>query len=206
MSGFQQRTVDSGNRAIPYGDQIGEFARESPFDTLDSLIQLALRSLERYEETGSLNDITSAISLHEKTLVLMTEDHPGRIAILNDFSQALRIRAQRFTAIEDLNRAIESGEQAIRLTRSDDSEATVTVLENLGDALSNRFDWTGSLNDLNRVIDVMEQAVSLSSKENPKYSIRLINLSDGLHSRFERTGCEDDIDRALLTSEKAIES
>jgi len=81
--------------------------------------------------------------------------------------------------MEDLDRAIEAKEQALRLTPGSHLSQAL-YLSNLGSSLQSRFRRIGLMEDLDRMIGTNEQAVKLTPEDLLDRVGRLISLGTAL--------------------------
>jgi len=160
--------------------------------------------LERFELTGSIDDLVYAIAIEEKALDVTPNNSPYRAEILGNLGNAFLTRFERLGSMEDLDCAIEKSEKALDLTPPDHLDYA-TYLDNLGNAFQSRFERTGSLADLDSAIAKNEKAVELTPLDHPNCAMYVSNLGCALQNRFERTGSMEDIHRAIEKNEKAVE-
>ena len=161
--------------------------------------------LDRFEQTGSIDDLVYAITLLEKALAITPNDSPDRPRVLDNLGNALRWRFERTGSVGDIHRAIEMNDQAVHST-PEDHPNHATYVSNLGTALQSRFERIGSMEDLHRSIETIEQVVKLTPADHPSLAIRLNNLGNVLQSRFARTGSMEDLNRAIEMNEQAVQS
>jgi len=74
----------------------------------------------------------------------------------------------------DLDRAIDTTEQAAQLTALDHPKKAM-YLNNLGTALQKRFEKTGSIEDINRAIKTIHQTVQSTPADHPNRGCWLSN-------------------------------
>ena len=124
------------------------------------------------------------------------QDHPDRAIYLSNLGTALHDRFERTGTLDDLDRAIETGEQAVAATPEDHPNRPM-YLSNLGVALApgssgpgRRTIWTARSRSASR-------RWPPPPKDHPDRAARLFNLGLALRDRFERTGTPGDLDRAL---------
>jgi tetratricopeptide (TPR) repeat protein len=132
-------------------------------------------------------------------------EHSNRAMGLTALGIALQRRFERTGSMDDLDRAILTSEQAVKLTPVNHPSRAI-YLNNFGSALAKRFERKGSMGDLDRTIMVNEQAVKLNPVGHPDRAGVLLNLGNALLRRFLRTGSMDDLDLAVVRTEQAVES
>ena len=71
---------------------------------------VAFELQNRFERTGSMDDLNRAITMNEQAVTSTPEDHPNRGRTLNNFGSALQSRFERTGSMDDLNRAITTKE------------------------------------------------------------------------------------------------
>ena len=170
------------------------------------LNDIATTFFERFEGTGSMDDLLHAITFEEKALEFMTPSNSPdtRAMILINLGNGWHARFEMTGSVDDLNRAIETKKEAVQLT-SVDHPRWATILSNWGNALQTRFETTGSMDDLDLAIDTNEEVVSSTPPDYPDRAGILIHLGNALQIRFERTGSSYDLDRAIEITEEVIQ-
>jgi tetratricopeptide (TPR) repeat protein len=164
---------------------------------------IGVRFLERFLQTGSIDDVDRAIAIEERAIESASVDHSDRAMCLSNLGVALEMRFKRIGSLDNLDRAIVTNTQAVELTPVNHPNRAGR-LNNLGNALQSRFERMGSMDDLDRAIMTKEQAIELTPVNHPNRAMYLNNLGTALRSRFVRTGSIDDLDRAVVTKEQAV--
>jgi CHAT domain-containing protein/tetratricopeptide (TPR) repeat protein len=131
----------------------------------------------------------------------------------------LRARYTRSGQLVDLEVAIDSWQQAVRLTPPD-SPDRASILINLGTGLSARYARGGNRSgqrgdaesDLEAAIASYQQAMQLTLSDSPDRASRLNNLSTSLHNRYTRggprngqRGAESDLEAAIDSWQQAVQ-
>ncbi|OXM52670.1 CHAT domain-containing protein [Amycolatopsis alba DSM 44262] len=114
-------------------------------------------------------------------------------------------RYRRTRRVDDLERAIETGEHAIRVLATDHPEIA-GILSNLGVAYRSRFGRTDALPDLNRSIELTTTAANSCPDGDPQRLACLANLADTCCERSIRTGDLGDLAAAIGYAEQALAS
>ncbi|KAF5329843.1 hypothetical protein D9611_013426 [Ephemerocybe angulata] len=170
--------------------------------------------LARYEETGSVTNLTRAIEALRDGMPQphTPRVHPNAAARYNPKPDAhLRPwlcvlgyeRAEITGDLADLDEAVNCHSVVVRNTWKDDPKAP-GLLSNLGLSLLARFKRTGSIENLTEAILWNREALRLTQGGDPDLPIRLLNLGASFHARFERTGDLVDISEAIAYSQKAV--
>ena len=168
-------------------------------------VRIATKLLDRFERTGSMDDLDRATTTMEQAIAFTPKDHPNHVGMLSNMSGTWLIRFDRTGSVDDLDRAIEMMEQAVTST-SNDHPDLAAILSNLGNILQRRFERMGSIDDLDRAITTMEKAVASTPEDHPNQIRMLSNLGRALQSRFERTGSMDDLERAITMKKQVVAS
>jgi hypothetical protein len=95
------------------------------------------------------------------------------VLYLNSFESALHSRFEQMGSTDNLNKAIETIEQAVLLT-PDDHVHRPMYLYNWGNGLRSWFNQTGSIDDLNQAMNMNELAISFMADSSPYYGKMLI--------------------------------
>jgi tetratricopeptide (TPR) repeat protein len=158
---------------------------------------------DRFNHTGSTDDVNQAIAIYEKAIELTPDDHPKRPLRLCNFGNALVSSFERNgESREALDRAVLAYEEAVSSTPVD-HPSRPQFLTGLSIALQEVHSLTKSLSVLQQAIERNEQAVS-STPDGPDRVIYLNNLGVSLMGRFEATTSRPDLDRAISTYEEAV--
>jgi tetratricopeptide (TPR) repeat protein len=91
----------------------------SSTDSMSLLNNFANALQQRFELSGSIDDLNRAIQITEQHITGMPEHYPHLDGVLNNLVVALRRRFERIQSIDDLNRAIDLNEKVIELTPED---------------------------------------------------------------------------------------
>ncbi|KZV68463.1 TPR-like protein [Peniophora sp. CONT] len=160
---------------------------------------------DRYETSGSLDDLERALAARQHALRLIPEDHPDRALRLSDVAYSLQLNFERLGELDDLGLAIVMRHRAVELT-PDGHPYKPTYLSNLGHCLRSRFERLGELDDLEQAIAAQRRrVVELTPEGHPSKPIRLNNLGGSLQSRFERLSELDDLEQAIAAQRRAVE-
>lgn len=150
----------------------------------------------RFERTGSVKDLQTAVEVSERAGKLMPERYPDLPCSLQNLGSWLNRRYKQSTSAEDLERAMRVTQQAIELTPVDHSKLS-GILSSLWAALHLCSERTGLVQDLDRAIEVIQRAVDATPDDHPDFAVALNNLGRLLRRRFERIGSVDDLNSQL---------
>ncbi|KAH6873883.1 CHAT domain-containing protein [Thelonectria olida] len=141
--------------------------------------------------------IDDAIRLYRANLDAIPEDHPDRVACLDDLRIKLNIKAWKTGELADIEEAIEVGRAIIDST----PEGHPLRAECLG-GLSEHFD-TKARDITHLVVDYEESvqfarlAVEATPKDDPDQRISLRNLAKKLLQKYERTNAMVDLEEGI---------
>jgi tetratricopeptide (TPR) repeat protein len=156
----------------------------------------------RYERTGSLGDLETAIRHGEMALDLAPADSPRRTAFLGQQGNHYRQRFLRTKAASDLEQAIQLLEAAVQ--RASQLELP-SCLSNLGNCLLERYNFSGKPEDLDHSISVHRQAIEATPSDHILLPARLNNLANSLSQKYAQNQSAADLDEAILRYRQAIE-
>ncbi|MET9659597.1 CHAT domain-containing protein [Streptomyces sp. NPDC006510] len=163
------------------------------------LSMLALSLSERFEFTGSLDDLDEAIGMHRQSVSL-----PGAgYADHNNLGLALLSRYHASNALAFLDEAIEFLGTALESCPPGQTHRPL-LLSNHGKALYCRFQRTGQRVDIERAVRSCRQAVEATPREHPEAATHQINLGMALLLRFEEGHLEADLAQALDACETSV--
>ncbi len=123
---------------------------------------------------------------------------------LNDLGNRLRDRYLWTEELSDLERAIQTYEQALESAPSVDGVQRGLILSNLSTALLNRYMRLGTLSDLERAIASAREAVASEALNTDEAAGRLSNLSYALSERYRRTADASDGAAAIEAARQAV--
>jgi len=131
----------------------------------------------RYERTGNLQDLETAINRSVVASEATPEDHPERPKVLNNLGFHFSRRYGRTGNLQDLEAAIAYSEEAVRtILISVDHPDRAVCLNNLGMHLNSRYKHTGNMQDLEAAIHRTEAALDATPTGHPGHSTRWNNL------------------------------
>jgi hypothetical protein len=153
---------------------------------------------------GDAAGLDVAVELPEVVLAAMPPDHLDRPMAWSDLGLGLRARGERTDNLDDVNRAVQAGEQAVGPEWADHPDQA-RFLNNLGRSLLTRFTWTGAAADLKRAIEVGDQAVAAAADADPVLRATCrFNLSRAVRIGCQGTGEQACLDQAVALGEQAV--
>ncbi|KAJ6591846.1 CHAT domain-containing protein [Mycena vulgaris] len=166
---------------------------------------LASAHHSRYERMNEIEDLNSAIYLHETALTLLAEENPSRASALNNLGNALMTRFGRMGGRPDLEKSLECYRDALAL-RGPGNPDRPTALISMGQGLFKSFIDTGRIEFLDDGINHYREALTLVPEGHRHQSVVLQNLATLLGNRFEFLGKRRDLEEALQFSRQNLES
>lgn len=197
-----EEEVDSDDFFLENFDEVYEAI---PYDDPDldaMLFHYATLKFERYEKTGSMEDLDDAIS-KIKQVKPTADGDPDLAACLNNLSSMLQRRFERTGNMEDLVEAVRKSEEAVKAT-PEGHPGLVGRLSNLGKKFETLFLTTGRESELHNAISKLKQAVASTPEGSPYLPGILANLSNMLQRRFMETGKMEDLEDAIHGAEQAV--
>ncbi|RDA85714.1 hypothetical protein CP532_0749 [Ophiocordyceps camponoti-leonardi (nom. inval.)] len=165
---------------------------------------LAFRLGERFNQTGSINDLTGALDIMAVMLNSMASDHPNRPFILYNRGRFFLRRFGFTTDVKDLTLAVEDMTIAVEATPHTDSDRAER-LTTLAALLLRRFKHTTSIADLDGAIETADMALKTATNTSSRAD-SMYTLGEGLGRRFDQKGSMEDLDRAVDVMTLAIET
>jgi len=163
---------------------------------------------QRYLNTGDRAALDSAAAAWSRMLehaaFSFAPEH-FRLGALNSAGGVFLRRYWARGRVDDLNRALDLWEQAVKATPPDSPDLRM-YLNNLGTGLGERFVRTGREADLEEAIRVFQQAVKATPPDSLDLPSGLNNLGTGLSDRFVRTGREADLEEAIRVFQQAVKA
>lgn len=167
------------------------------------LDRLGVILLNKFRRNGSMEDLGRAIDSADAA-VEAARVHPSHIhlaAALQNLGLALFARVEETKSEEDLDRAMNCGEELVRMK----AVKHPRHLKFLGDVLTMKYVMTDSLEYLNRAVESFETASDNADKNRLVDRCELLlSLGRALHKRFERTAVVGDINRSVAGLEEAL--
>ncbi|KJA16267.1 hypothetical protein HYPSUDRAFT_123738, partial [Hypholoma sublateritium FD-334 SS-4] len=158
----------------------------------------------RFDATGTLEHLQTALEMHREVLLLRPTPHRYRDQALVNIARCLCLRFEKQGSMADIEEAICKDSMALEL-RIPHSPFHATSLSRLGRDFFARFQTTGNDTDLDEAILLLNRAVEdrLPSNER-KYPEFLESLAEALRSRFELRCMQKDLDDSIAMHEKAL--
>ncbi|KAF9530817.1 CHAT domain-containing protein [Crepidotus variabilis] len=160
--------------------------------------------LRRFQETGSLTDISNAIEKLQLAVSFTPEDHQNMPLYLNKLGNSLWRRFEQIEDPDDISAAVECHRKAVELTPEGHPHMPAR-LNNLGSSLFKHFEYTEDLADINAAIEHYRKSIKLTPEGHPDAPSWLNNLGSAFATRFMRTGDLDDISTAIEHHRKSVE-
>ncbi|UKZ70866.1 uncharacterized protein TrAtP1_011835 [Trichoderma atroviride] len=155
----------------------------SPFMSLSLAILLS----DRFEMTGSMDDLDRAVGIARNAVDAVPHDDAQQAAFLGSLGKVLGVWFEQTGSMDDMDQAISMINKAVDATPCDNPLRWMQ-LHNLSVLLGLRFDQTGSIDDLNRGFSAASDAVDRILRGHPNYVSCLSNFGDWLCRRSKRAG------------------
>jgi len=159
--------------------------------------------LDRFEQSGNIDEIHNAISASQRAVHLTTDGHaemPGR---LNNLGNTFLRRFERTGDLTDIANAMSAHQRAVQLTPDGHADMP-NRLNSLAASFVRRFKRTGALTDIADAISALQRAVQLSPDGHARMPTWLCNLGSSFSARFARTGDITDIVNAISAQQRAV--
>ena len=178
----------------------------------------AIHLIRQFDETGALADLDNAIALftqaieslsagrtslpagHTRGSGILHRDRPGCLSALG---AALSRRFEFAGREADIDKAIDVGREAVRLTPAGAPDRPLH-LTRLAIALRNRFESFGDRADLEEAVEADREAIRLVADDDPERAMFLSNLCRTLQCRFANIGHGPDLDEAVEAGREAV--
>jgi tetratricopeptide (TPR) repeat protein len=160
---------------------------------------------ERFQVTGSPDDLEAAVGTAREARESCPVDHPDRGPADVSLSSALTARFHHTGDRADLEEALRTLRASLSLVPADHT-ARPLCYSNLAAALLARFTLDGVLDDLDEAVEVGREplrTVPAGARDRPMY---LANIAAALSARFDRTGRRADLDEAVGLFREAVDT
>lgn len=176
-------------------------------DRAELLNDLGRAHQSRYDQTHSVEDITSAIRAYDDSIRCLPSDCSAieRAEYLNDLATALRDLFDVSPSIEVIDHSIEKFEEAVAYADEANDPDRYLYFYNLGNALEERVQITNQMEDLDRTITAYEKACNFSPRDEIEKLVYYNHLGGALLIRFERRRSTKDLDEAVAAYEQAVQ-
>ena len=165
---------------------------------------LASLLLERFMQTTSSIDLTTAIALLENSIDLMSDDYTARKDVLYNYASGLLMDFRINRSVSHLSKILWAFENAL-LSAPTEYALRPTILKIMGDLLlQETFPQTKSLDELDRAIEFYKKGLQCVSLDIGLTGELYNNLGVALQERFRQTGSRDDLDQAVEAKESAV--
>jgi tetratricopeptide (TPR) repeat protein len=161
---------------------------------------------QRFERTGAVPDIDSAIVLWLRALEVIPRDDTDRTEIQTNLSYVLRIRSGLAPALPGcLDMAVDLGRRAVDAIPAGHPQRAA-YLCNLSAALAERFQRTNKPSDLDQAMEAAEQAADVAPAGSVAQGACLSNLAAAYGSRYIQSGKLSDADLAVTLCRRAVDA
>jgi len=158
----------------------------------------------RFKRTGDIEEISNAISAHQRAVQLTLDSDVKMPSRLNNLGTSFLHRFGRTGDLTDIANAISAHQEAVQIT-PDGHIDMPDALNNLGNSYLDRFECTGDLTDISNAISAHQRAVQLTPSRHADMPNRLNNLGSSFFRRFGRTGDLIDMDNAISAYQRSIQ-
>ncbi|KAI0083703.1 CHAT domain-containing protein [Irpex rosettiformis] len=165
---------------------------------------MAERAYEQYKTRGDLDALEMSIQCYHIAMGATEDDHPEKVAIINNLGLALSTRFKCVGELQDLEEAIFFEQLADALTPHDSPDKP-SLLSNLALSILSRFEREGRADDLEEVIRLWTHAVELVPDSHVHRPGLLNNLGLSHQTRFEQLGKLEDLESAIALHARAVE-
>ncbi|MGY3521016.1 hypothetical protein ACVMYR_32460 [Micromonospora sp. PTRAS2] len=165
-----------------------------------SLLSIALG--RRAEATGSLTDLTKAVTT-AKDAVAASQGRPEQAGHLFHLAKCCLDRYQFARSIEDLDSAVTYA-RAARAAMDGGDPRRGDLLSVLAAALESRFGVRNKIDDLLQAVDICEEAVLGSPPSSARHAAMVSNLGNVRRVLAEWTEQPSDIDEAIRVANRAV--
>jgi tetratricopeptide (TPR) repeat protein len=186
--------ADSADTA-PFGDTMRLASRQN----MEALL------VERYERTGSMDDLVTAVMLLQDTAESLPKDHPWRFRVLYSLGQCFLAVADNKKGEERLdycNQAIQtlmSASEVPSIAANQDN----LLLNVLAGALMTRYSINDK-SDLAASIEVSMRSLKQSERDTSERSSKLHTLATILHMKFRKNKDTAVLDKAIEIAQEAV--
>ncbi|KAF0637702.1 hypothetical protein FPSE5266_07352 [Fusarium pseudograminearum] len=154
--------------------------------------------------TGSLEDLSESITIAQKVLKMLPDDHETRWGRSLRLASRLKERYIRTKAPSDFDEAIRIIENSLASAPEDNPDRG-RAFHILGNAMGERFSMIGSINDLDESIKLAQKAVQVTPETYYELPLFLTSLGSGLSDRCDRMGRLGDLEEAIRIWERALD-
>jgi len=123
------------------------------------LINLGISFGSRFELTGDVSDLSEAISVEQRAVLLTPDGHPDMPRYLNNLGTSFHSRFQPTSDLSDLSEAISIYQYAVQLTPNSHASMPV-LLKNLGDSFRSRFNLTGDFSSIHIATSIFQKSAT----------------------------------------------
>ncbi|KAJ6626068.1 CHAT domain-containing protein [Mycena sp. CBHHK59/15] len=169
------------------------------------LHRLAISLRERYERSGHLEDLTSALHSDQAAVRLTPEGHPDHAAHLSSLAASFTDHYQRFGDLNYLEAALQNDRAAVQLIPKEHPSRPV-MLQGLAVSLTDRYDRLGDVSDLEAALQNNQEAVALTPTGHPDRAGYLSSLAASFTECHQRSGELKDLKLALHFDQEAVDA
>ncbi|ELU36565.1 zinc-binding dehydrogenase domain-containing protein [Rhizoctonia solani AG-1 IA] len=169
----------------------------------DDLCKQGQLHRNRFLRLGNLDDIEKAIEYGNRSLDLITEEHPDIANRLTCLGSYYGDRHRRLRHPDDWKKSFEYFVRAAGLTPENDPNLPGR-LSNLGISYDNRYQQAGDVADLEKAIECHSRALALTPDGHPDLPRRHAALGVLYTDRYQRMGDITDLEKAIECDSHAL--
>ncbi|MFI6056125.1 CHAT domain-containing protein [Streptomyces violascens] len=170
-----------------------------PTDDANAYAQAGDSAWDRFEQTRSSAELSSAISSFRSAVAMVPSGDPGRVPYLYRLLSALHLRYTETGEPADLDGALTAGREAVSLARTN-----TDCLAALAAVLLEQFGRSERKADLDEAIDFARAAAALPPTRPSAGATILANLGAALSKRFEFLGTVEDLEESIELERSAV--
>ncbi|KAL9110827.1 MAG: hypothetical protein Q9227_004627 [Pyrenula ochraceoflavens] len=148
------------------------------------------------------DSLSESVNLMLEGLQLCPSTGKLRQSLLMDMMNRRRELFEAQGDINDLERAIESGREAVDMGVEEYKEGSM-LLQNLAICLKGRYQARGNLDDLDEAIELYRSALSVEERPRDKAMI-CNNLNIALRQRFDSSAALEDLEEAVQQGRQSV--
>lgn len=177
-----QESIDITRRGI-------KVATEDDDPNLPHLYRQLGQSLEYvYERTHDMQTLDESITMLRLSLALSLDDPYKYTRARSNLSSSIERKYKVMGCVDDLEEAVSFGQQALELSRKDDSvekSDRVMFLQNLAASMELRYQALHDVADLQESINLSEEAISDTDEDDSVFAPVAMNLARYLCRMYE---------------------
>ena len=197
-------SVSDSDRAVELTEKALDLMRGHSDGSATLQSNLTEMLLDRIVETGSMEDLTKALSYAESALAATSDGDLNYYERLQNYALVTQAVYRYLGPLECLNEGTEMSKSALLCLSEETPVFLGQMMHQFAILMCERFDRSRYLDDINEAVDTMERTIRIAVDTQRSLADYLQTLSDAQRKRYKVQKDPADLENALKNSDEAL--